>query len=53
MRLDQSERPNAENELAKVVGFFVGFCPRLVGIRPALFRFIPNWLLRPALNSLR
>ena len=31
-----------ENKLAKVVGFFVGFCLRLVGIRPILFRFIPN-----------
>jgi hypothetical protein len=41
-----------ENRSAKVVGFFVGFCPRLVGIRPVLFRFIPNWLLCPALNSL-
>ena len=40
-----------ENKLAKVVGFFVGFCLRLVGIRPGLFRFIPMWLLCPALNS--
>jgi hypothetical protein len=41
-----------ENRSAKVVGFFVGFWPRLVGIRPISFRFIPNWLLCPALNSL-
>src|SRR6266446_5006587 len=31
-----------KNKLAKVVGFFVGFCLRLVGIRPVLFFFIPN-----------